>query len=243
MKRIYCFILALICASLLMGQDKQVAVLQPRIIGNGTVSTNDQLIVAASMRKAFTEINGYEAYTRTSQSLIAAELAFQNSGFVDDKQIKEVGMQTGVAYICVFTLSKDGKELVVNSEIINVVTAKIENSDFIVLYDISDREKVTEKCQELAYNLLGVKSPSASNNNSGSKKNNNIDGININGVIWATKNVGAFDASDYGNYYYWEKAQNVCPSGWRLPTEEEFLALINEDKKSCSDYSFNFVIL
>jgi formylglycine-generating enzyme required for sulfatase activity len=147
---------------MVLGQnkDKEVAVLQPRVIGIGTVSTNDQLIIAASMRSAFTKIEGYAAYTRTSQSLIAAEQAFQRSGHVDENQVKEVGKQTGVSYICVFTLSINKNELVVNSEIIDVVTGRITNSEWIVLYDISDRANVAKQCQELAYSLLGVSNTS-----------------------------------------------------------------------------------
>jgi hypothetical protein len=156
MKKLFLLTLVTIGLNPIYGQNKEVAVLQPRIIGGGTVSTNDQLIISSSMKKAFTQLDGYEAFSRTSQSLIAAEQAFQSSGQVDDRQIKEVGKQTGVAYICVFTLSKEKNELVVNSDIINVVTGKIENSDFIVLLDVTDRNKVMQQCQELAYNLLGV---------------------------------------------------------------------------------------
>ena len=61
------------------------------------------------------------------------------------------------------------------------------------------------------------------------KKNNAtiINGVTINGVTWAIKNVGAFDASDYGKYYTWHEAKNICPDGWRLPTKKEFESLIN----------------
>jgi uncharacterized protein (TIGR02145 family) len=49
-----------------------------------------------------------------------------------------------------------------------------------------------------------------------------LKGIEINGVIWATNNLGAKYPEDYGNYYTWEKARAACPKGWRLPTIEEF---------------------
>ena len=55
-------------------------------------------------------------------------------------------------------------------------------------------------------------------------------GVTINGITWATRNVGArgtFVANpwDYGNYYTFDEAQTACPSGWRLPTTEEFESL------------------
>lgn len=63
--------------------------------------------------------------------------------------------------------------------------------------------------------------------------------IVINGIRWATRNVGTprtfvTNPEDYGNYYTWLQAQNCCPSGWRLPTEEECISLI---KAGGSKYS------
>ena len=103
MKRLSILMIALLfsSAATIFGQDnKEVAVLQPRIIGGWTVSTNDQLIISSSMKRAFTQIDGYEAYTRTSQALIAAEQAFQRSGSVDDAQIKidSYGASPGADY-------------------------------------------------------------------------------------------------------------------------------------------------
>ncbi len=53
--------------------------------------------------------------------------------------------------------------------------------------------------------------------------NTSDEGIEVEGLIWATRNVGnsgtfVDNIEDYGNYYDFDKAQNVCPSGWRLPT-------------------------
>jgi len=120
MKKLLFLFIAIICLHSIFGQKKEVAVLQPRVIGGGTVSANDQLIISSSMKKAFAQIDDYEVFTHTNQSFIAAEQAFQRSGNVDDKSIKEVGKQTGVVYLCVFTLAKEKNELVVNSDIIKV---------------------------------------------------------------------------------------------------------------------------
>ena len=87
-------------------------------------------------------------------------------------------------------------------------------------------------------------------------------GVNINGVIWATRNVGAPNTfvdhpEDFGMLYQWNSTvgwsatdplvssngsswnsnwkgnggngvtwdNNVCPTGWRVPTPEEFISL------------------
>ena len=56
------------------------------------------------------------------------------------------------------------------------------------------------------------------------------EGVIINGVRWATRNVdapGIFARSpeSTGMHFTWEEAQNACPSGWRLPTAAELWIL------------------
>jgi uncharacterized protein (TIGR02145 family) len=55
-------------------------------------------------------------------------------------------------------------------------------------------------------------------------------GVTINGITWATRNVGAKgqfmnNIEDYGRYYSFEEANTACPSGWRTPTSQEFEVL------------------
>lgn len=56
------------------------------------------------------------------------------------------------------------------------------------------------------------------------------EGVVINGVTWATHNVGApgefvAEPEDFGNYYTFKQALNACPEGWRMPTLEESVGL------------------
>ena len=58
-----------------------------------------------------------------------------------------------------------------------------------------------------------------------------LEGVEINGVRWATRNVAArgtfaSNPESAGNFFNWNEAQGVCPPGWRLPTETEFQRLI-----------------
>ncbi len=48
------------------------------------------------------------------------------------------------------------------------------------------------------------------------------------GVMWATHNVGAKNASDTGNYYTWKEANNLHAQKGRLPTYEEIQRLSKE---------------
>ena len=60
------------------------------------------------------------------------------------------------------------------------------------------------------------------------------DVVLINGVAWATRNVerpGVFAATpeSRGGHFTWADRHNVCPAGWRLPTQEELLLLQDAD--------------
>lgn len=56
------------------------------------------------------------------------------------------------------------------------------------------------------------------------------EGIEIDGVTWATCNVaspGVFAAQpqDVGGYFDFDVAQSICPEGWRVPGNDELDAL------------------
>jgi len=69
----------------------------------------------------------------------------------------------------------------------------------------------------------------------GNNAKNNItvekEFVEINGLKWATKNVGAKNAPDAGNYYTWKEAQKACPAGWRLPTKKELQMLVDSGSR------------
>jgi len=52
-------------------------------------------------------------------------------------------------------------------------------------------------------------------------------GVVINGVKWATTNLGASSKTDAGSHYAWVQAKTACPRGWRMPTYEEFDKLVS----------------
>lgn len=52
------------------------------------------------------------------------------------------------------------------------------------------------------------------------------DGVEINGVVWATHNVGnrgqfVTYPQEAGGFFTYREAQNACPDGWRPPTSRE----------------------
>jgi len=251
MRKSIILLFALLCAGAVFGQkDKEVAVMQPYVMGGANVQETDKLLMVSAMEEAFTKIDGYKAFTRTNQKLIDAELSFQRSGKVADNQIKAVGAQTGVSYICTFTLAIDGNELVINAKIIDVETAQIINAKTETCSDRTNRDDLKKKCEALPYALLGVGISSSGTNNE--------KGVVINGMRWATRNVdefGTFAATpeSAGKFYQWnrkkawdaiggvsgwdnseatgntwEKANDPSPAGWRVPTKAEIDKLLDK---------------
>ena len=67
--------------------------------------------------------------------------------------------------------------------------------------------------------------------------NKNFESVRIGDQIWMAKNIDAdvsgsfcynndlLNCKKYGRLYTWDAAQNVCPEGWRLPTENDFRQL------------------
>ena len=61
-------------------------------------------------------------------------------------------------------------------------------------------------------------------------------GVTINGVTWATRNVGVkgkfMDNSwSYGLFYTSEDASTACPVGWKTPSREEFETLVQAESE------------
>jgi len=65
----------------------------------------------------------------------------------------------------------------------------------------------------------------------GAKDTATKGGVMINGIEWATCNIGGSQSSDYGNYYTLEETQRACPAGWRLPALEEIEKLMQAPNK------------
>ena len=62
------------------------------------------------------------------------------------------------------------------------------------------------------------------------------EGVVINGVRWATRNVaghGTFTRNphDRGSFFTFHQARYACPPGWRLPTYEELQSLVVTDSE------------
>jgi len=231
MRKLSILLFALLCTGAMYGQNnkKVVAVLMPKVI-QGTFAEGDQLFIATNMKNAFSRIIGYQAFPGQSQAMVNAETEFRQSGKVSREHIKKIGEQTEAIYICLLSLSLEGSKLVVNSDIIDVVSGETINSD-VILFAKTDKNNVMKQCQSLANRLLRGNQPNEAPPSYDEPKNNQIvenqpapnnqplpkhteKGVVILGVRWATRNVasaGTFTANpeEVGMYYQWNRSK-----GW-----------------------------
>ena len=142
---------------LLSAQVKKVAILEA-VDRTGEVTYVHKLMLRANLSKAITNTVGYEAYDRTDVDAIMNEQNFQRTGLVNDAQIKRLGEMTGAAFILVAEVAKaDEQNLFITAKILNVETARTENSDN-ELMNMSPAE-IQKGCERLASRLLTYSAP------------------------------------------------------------------------------------
>lgn len=84
--------------------------------------------------------------------------------------------------------------------------------------------------------LSGIDDSAASGFITDSRDGQEYPYVQIGDVQWLAKNMSFADAglsfadsevmdSFFGRYYNWNEAQTVCPDGWRLPTDNDWVAL------------------
>jgi len=155
---------------------------------------------------------------------ILGEMKFQMSGVVSDESAQAIGKMLGAQSIILGSIVNMGDSYRFRTKAINVSSATVEASSSI---NIKDSPQVRYLlAQKNSTPVLQTTSTSSS-----------TDYVIINGVKWATRNVGekgefVSSPEKYGIDYTWEVAKNVCPSGWRLPTQEEINRLIDTEKVS-----------
>jgi hypothetical protein len=161
MKKILILMLAVLCTSIAFGQVKKVAILEPIARGGTPVSPIQKEIVLGALEKAITNIDGYNAFTRTDIDAINFEQSFQQNGMVDDAQRKKLGTMSGVDYICISILTpdKESGDIFIKCSLIEMKSGQLDNSDN-ELMKLSPNSEINEGCKRLSIRLLKGKSES-----------------------------------------------------------------------------------
>ena len=154
---ILCALLVAVAMPLAAQNAKKVALLQT-LNGDKTagVKAIELNMVRGELRKAISNQEGFQAFTRTDIDQLMAEHNFQNSGMVADAQRKRLGEMTGAAYICVSTLTKSAPDFYVEAYLIDVESGEISNpATQYGRLEGGTYANLYQLCQDLAQELIG----------------------------------------------------------------------------------------
>jgi len=120
-------------------------------------------ILGGELARTISTSEKYTGVDRTEaiQQQLSREHVFQRSGAVDDDQIKSLGQQLGVQYLCISDINAVGNRYYLDTRLIDVVTAEIirtvtansnlKNADEMkriarnIAYDLIETEKAAEQ--------------------------------------------------------------------------------------------------
>lgn len=133
--------------------QKKVAVLNP-ICRDNSVSSIYFSVVRGSFESVVTVTDGFDVYNRSDLDAIASEMQFQQSGAVDDDQIRRIGKMAGVDFVLVTVLSAAEGYLMVESKILNVESSQYDRAASKLM---NMTPPIVEKtCLELAQSLFKI---------------------------------------------------------------------------------------
>ena len=161
MKTKFILFLLLFSTAMFAQEVKRVAILET-VDKENKISYANKLILRASLSKAITQTEGYEAYDRTDVDAIMSEQDFQRTGLVSNDQIKRLGEMTGANYILVAEAAVvDANNMFITAKLLDVETARTIMTDNVMM--ATNPEAIQEGCIALAKKLFGNTEPTSTN--------------------------------------------------------------------------------
>ena len=112
-------------------------------------------IIGGELARVMSESDKYTAVDRTEAILeqLDREHVYQRSGAVDDDQIKAIGHQLGVQYLCISNINPVGKRFYLDTRLVDIVTAEIIRS-VTATSTLKDANEMTRVGRDIALELL-----------------------------------------------------------------------------------------
>jgi len=229
---------------------KKVAVLPP-IDKENKVDYIYEHMFRTNMVKAISNAKGYICLNMDVVDEIIDVVQFQESGFVKDDEIQNLGMMQGANFICKSEITKKDSNLYISitiSEIESGITLPGKTDDILTEFNA---ESIYKACQQLTSKLFEIKVKDVTLKTGtfvDKRDNQTYNWVSIGDQIWMAENLRFKDKDSYcynnqpncyvhGRLYNWETANNVCPEGWHLPSESEWedLALFIKNDKDLGE--------
>ena len=149
MKKTVFLLLAIISASVVLGQEKQkVAV----YVTGAEEGVNE--FVGAYLVNSIVSSSDYIAVERTSEFMreLNKEQEYQRTGAVNDDQISQLGKQFGVQLVCMAKVGKVSSQQFVSARLIDVETVTVIKSTKPVLFAIDNIDKTCTSVTAALFN-------------------------------------------------------------------------------------------
>lgn len=157
-------IIILLGLSFNVNSQVKVAIL-PALDKTGEIKYGLKLMLTASLAEAITNTDGYEAYDRADLSSLLDEQNFQRTGMVSDTEIHKIGEMTGASYVLITEAAfVDDEHLFASAKIVNVESAKIENSTGVMM-NVGTPDLLMNDCKLLTNKLLKIETSESLNIN------------------------------------------------------------------------------
>lgn len=246
--------------TMLNAQVKKVALLAPMSMSKN-VTTMQKEIIRAALEEAITSVEGYEAFTRTDIDAITSEMKFQQSGMVNDEQIKRMGAMSGADLICLTQVTLEEGDFFIKCSLIEVESGKIVRTANQLMKS-TPRTEMQIGCIQLSQKLMTgtvtITTMSESKQKSAEAKVKPQESVPSSKVCNGVFNIGDFckelggivvDIDKTGAHGFvvssddlgkgtWQEAIALCSkyndseiSGWRLPTKEELEKIFQQKTK------------
>ncbi|MDR0605790.1 MAG: penicillin-binding protein activator LpoB [Bacteroidales bacterium] len=206
MKKIIVFIMLLISISYAHGQEKKRVAVAPAT-GNAEVGVQNALTEA--LFEAVANSEKYILLERANFDQIKKELSLQQSGFVDDEQIVELGRLAGAELVLISSINIVNNNCLINYRLVDILTGTVLN-----------RAKKTANFGTIleVINAISVEPLFADNNNDKTSPQN-LCGCEV-------------QREDFGEKALSRKEiKKVEPQGWRLPTLNELKCMCKNKEK------------
>jgi uncharacterized protein (TIGR02145 family) len=212
------------------------------VIGDEPENSNALKGLSIELTKAIVKSGKYTAVERSEDILkqLGKEHGYQRDGAVDDEQIKELGKQFAVQYLCIVKSTWVMDRYMLEAMIVDVETAAIADGMMgSEPSSLAGMGELMRAAEELAHQLLGssVGGDVSDNVLTDARDGKKYKTVKIGYQTWMAENLN-YNASGsvcydnepencnkYGRLYNWATAKNVCPSGWHLPSRNEYETL------------------
>jgi len=112
-------------------------------------------VMGGELARVISQSQKYSAIDRTEAILkqLAIEHGYQRSGAVSEEQIKMLGVQLGVKFLCISEISRPGDAYYLDTRLVDVETAELQNSVTATSYLRTTEEKM-QVAQKIATELI-----------------------------------------------------------------------------------------